>query len=174
MSLLSGKEVVLPPHLSPVTLPKWKGSEVLLSHCHPLLNTNSLRQYLWFPSSSHLLSHLQPHLAIRGEKSKASNGQPLVWLKVVWPYQARSQPYQQTFAGLCLSKGPREWKCCWSLSAWHFSLFLNQNQCERSFSAPLWVKGGQVGGGKGMEKYPADEKLFTQFFLPAVSIYRFN
>lgn len=30
-----------------------------------------------------------------------------------------------------------------------------------------------VGGGR-MEKYSADEKLFTQFFLPAASIYRFN
>lgn len=151
MSLLSGRrqqDFVPLPHLSPVTLPKWKGSEVLLSHCHPSMNTNSLRQSLWFPSSSHL-SHLQLHFAIRREKCKASNAQPLAWFGLAWLYQARSQSYQQTLTGPCLSKGPREWKCCWSLSAWHFSLFLPQNQCERSFSAPLWVKGVGDGGEGG-------------------------
>lgn len=53
------------------------------------------------------------------------------------------------------------------------SLFVHQNQCEGSFSAPLWVKGGGDRGER-MEKYSADEKLLMQFFLSAASIYRFN
>lgn len=139
--------------------------------CWTLILSDSLcdflAPYIYCPISS-------PALQLGEKNLRLLMLNPLCGLGWFWSYQARSQPYQQTLAGLCLSRGPREWKCWWSLSVWHFSLFLHQNQCERSFSAPLWVKGGQVGRGKGMEKYSADEKLFAQFFLPAVSIYRFN
>ena len=74
---------------------------------------------------------------------------PCEWLGLALPYQGRSQSYQRALAGLCLSDRAQGMEMLLiSICLTFFSLFLHQNQCERSFSAPLRVKGGGGRGGK--------------------------
>lgn len=97
---------------------------------------------------------------------------PCEQLSLASSYQGRSRSYQR--AGLCLSDRAQGMEMLLiSICLAFLFLFLPQNQCKGSFSTRLHVKGGG-GRGEMMEKYSADEKLFTQFFLPAASIYRFN
>lgn len=74
---------------------------------------------------------------------------PCEGLGLALPNQGRSRSYRRASAGLCLSDRAQGMEMLLiSICLAFLALFLRQNQCEGSFSAPLRVKGG-VCRGKG-------------------------